>query len=617
MVQLFDTTADNSAFIHAENADKLCASLKGSHAFITAGTHGKAPLINHLKAESTPPLEGTHLLTIIAESRLLHSREVIEKLCQAIYARGGIDKSNTPTLQLILNEVILNAIEHGNLNLTQVKRKASTNENWMDEYFEDVRKKLNSAAGDSPIIIQIARKGIHLHCQICDAGNGFDYETSLKDIDVSDPYGRGLSLLAAMVDTFEFTQNGANLHFTLRTRMNHDNYQAPSEESAKEFGRILVVDDQEINRDLAIHFLKSAGYRFIEGAEDGIDALAKVEEFKPDIIFLDIMMPNMDGFETCEKLKANPETMNIPVLFLSGMTDIKNRIKGYELGAVDYVTKPFEKQELLARTRVHILNGMALKSLHRFSHRLSDNLEKARHFQYTLLPEKELLAHIADTHNVHFEHEFIPCDELAGDYWSVFPIDKNHIALSLVDFTGHGVLSAMNTIRIHALFHELEEYLHTPKLLITHLNNKLSRLLEDGTFATSVYAVLNTDTGEMQYAGNGAPPFMHVNHKHKTVNMHDCSGFPLGLEASEEPDTTYGNLTINPHDTLMFYSDALIETIHKDGHMWDEYSLKAVLEKCVKKKQDATLFQTVQTQFFRTANTPLRDDLTLISLTYK
>lgn len=617
MVQLLHSTADNNTFIHADNSEKLISLLKGSHTFISAGMHGEAPLIKHVEAENSVTLEGEHLLTVVAESRMLHSREIIENLCQAIYARGGIDKSNTPTLQLILNEAILNAIEHGNLNLTETKRAITKTYDWLDTYFAKVKETLETPLGDTPIIIHILRKGIHLHCHITDSGKGFDYETCLNDIDVTDPYGRGLSLLAAMVDTFKFTQNGRHLHFTMRARMSLDSYQAPSEESAKEFGRILVVDDQVINRDLAIHYLKSAGYRFIEWAEDGEDALEKANTFKPDIIFLDIIMPKMDGFETCERLKANPETANIPVLFLSGMTDVKNRIKGYELGAVDYVTKPFEKQELLARTRVHILNGMALKSLRRFSRRLSDDLEKARHFQYSLLPEKELLTTIAKQHHVNIEHTFIPCDELAGDYWSVFPIDKQHIALTLVDFTGHGVLSAMNTIRIHALFHELEEYLLSPKELITHLNNKLYRLLEDSTFATSVYAVLNTQTGEMNYAGNGAPPFVHVSHADKTIRLNDCRGFPLGLETTDEPDTTYGSLTLSPHDTLIFYSDALIETRHKDGQMWGECKLKDLLENFVKNKQDYTLLQAVQTQFFRTANTPLRDDLTLISFTYK
>ena len=89
-------------------------------------------------------------------------------------------------------------------------------------------------------------------------------------------------------------------------------------------------------------------------AKSGNDALKSVENNLPDLILLDIMMPGMNGYEVCEKLKADNQTKNIPIMFLTAKTEAKDIIKGFNTGAVDYVTKPFIKEELLARIKTHI-----------------------------------------------------------------------------------------------------------------------------------------------------------------------------------------------------------------------------------------------------------------------
>ena len=89
-------------------------------------------------------------------------------------------------------------------------------------------------------------------------------------------------------------------------------------------------------------------------AQNGIQALKKVEAVRPDLILLDVMMPEMDGFETCTHLKSSQETEDIPVIFLTARTETKDIVKGFELGAVDYVTKPFQPEELLVRVRTHL-----------------------------------------------------------------------------------------------------------------------------------------------------------------------------------------------------------------------------------------------------------------------
>ncbi|BAY97312.1 response regulator receiver sensor signal transduction histidine kinase [Tolypothrix tenuis PCC 7101] len=115
---------------------------------------------------------------------------------------------------------------------------------------------------------------------------------------------------------------------------------------------VLVVDDNPTNLSLLRQVLKEAGFQ-VRLAEDGKSAIEQVERALPILILLDVQMPVMDGFETCTRLKDNPKTRDIPVIFMTALSDISNKLKGLSLGAVDYITKPFEQQEVLARVMVH------------------------------------------------------------------------------------------------------------------------------------------------------------------------------------------------------------------------------------------------------------------------
>ena len=117
--------------------------------------------------------------------------------------------------------------------------------------------------------------------------------------------------------------------------------------------RILVVDDTPANIQTLTATLKAQGYQ-ISVAVNGRQALEVVARVRPDLILLDVMMPEMDGFEACKHLKANPETRDIPVIFLTARTEATDIVQGFELGALDYVAKPFNSHELLARVNTHL-----------------------------------------------------------------------------------------------------------------------------------------------------------------------------------------------------------------------------------------------------------------------
>ncbi|MEO0374463.1 MAG: EAL domain-containing protein [Cyanobacteria bacterium P01_A01_bin.17] len=116
---------------------------------------------------------------------------------------------------------------------------------------------------------------------------------------------------------------------------------------------VLIVDDTPTNLEVISVALSDAGYD-VAIATSGERALVQVERRLPDLILLDVMMPGIDGFETCNRLKSNPQTADIPVIFMTALADVEHKVKGLELGAVDYITKPFQEQEVLARVRTHL-----------------------------------------------------------------------------------------------------------------------------------------------------------------------------------------------------------------------------------------------------------------------
>ncbi len=116
---------------------------------------------------------------------------------------------------------------------------------------------------------------------------------------------------------------------------------------------ILVVDDTPTNIQVLFDVLNASGYR-VAIAKSGESALSRLENHRPDLILLDVMMPGIDGFETCRRMKASEQTRDIPIIFMTALSDTVDKVKGLRLGAVDYITKPIQHEEVLARINVHL-----------------------------------------------------------------------------------------------------------------------------------------------------------------------------------------------------------------------------------------------------------------------
>lgn len=149
---------------------------------------------------------------------------------------------------------------------------------------------------------------------------------------------------------------------------------------------ILIVDDTPVNLGVIVDFLQGAGFN-IRIARTGKSALKRVQYDQPDLILLDVLMPGLDGFETCRRLKENIATQDIPIIFMTSLTSVEDKVRGFEVGAVDYVTKPLHREEVLARITTHL----RLHQKHENRHALNQ-IEKSRLFEAVSQQRRQLRA---------------------------------------------------------------------------------------------------------------------------------------------------------------------------------------------------------------------------------
>lgn len=154
---------------------------------------------------------------------------------------------------------------------------------------------------------------------------------------------------------------------------------------------ILVVDDTPTNLQVLFDVLSEQGYR-VAIAKNGETALQRVQSSEPNLILLDVMMPGIDGFETCQRLKANPATRDIPVIFMTALSDSVDQVKGLSLGAVDYITKPIQHEEVLARIRVHLQLRNATRIVEQRTNELNQALESFKQAQVHLVQGEKMSA---------------------------------------------------------------------------------------------------------------------------------------------------------------------------------------------------------------------------------
>ena len=174
---------------------------------------------------------------------------------------------------------------------------------------------------------------------------------------------------------------------------------------------ILVVDDTPANLRLLSQMLAEHGY-LVRPVPDGLLALAATQAQPPDLILLDIRMPEMDGYEVCRRLKADPQTRDIPIIFISALGETEDKVKAFSVGGVDYITKPFQIEEVLARVEAHLSLRRLQQQLQDANRRFEEELTLAGQIQASFRPDG--LPHIPGWH---LTATLQPAHETSGDFY--------------------------------------------------------------------------------------------------------------------------------------------------------------------------------------------------------
>lgn len=370
--------------------------------------------------------------------------------------------------------------------------------------------------------------------------------------------------------------------------------------------RVLIIDDAAAIRQLIGAYLQSAGISCIEFAENGTEGLAKLSSFEPDLVILDIVMPGLDGFEICRRLRADPRTRGLPVLVETALESAADRSAVFAAGATDLISKPIHGPELIARVKIQLENRLLIRSLQDHVKLMMWELELARYMQENLLPRQEVLAALEAATGLAITSHFQPSAELGGDLWAVHPLSEGRTAVSIIDFAGHGLAAALNTFRLHTLMNQMTPDPADPAAYLAALNGKLVDLLPSGQFATMFLAVIDSRRGQMTYAAAGTPSPVIGN---PGIGLLDGSGLPLGI--SREAHYQNCRVPFPAGSVLFLYSDALTESADRSGRCLEAEDLADMVDRCRQDTGGSPPLNRLIARFLA-GRGPVTDDLTLV-----
>jgi sigma-B regulation protein RsbU (phosphoserine phosphatase) len=350
--------------------------------------------------------------------------------------------------------------------------------------------------------------------------------------------------------------------------------------------RILVVDDEaDINTILSVT-LRRAGYEVI-GAADGLEAVEVVRRQAPDLILLDVMMPRADGFEALRRIREHAPAAHTPVIMLTAKGALTDKMKGFERGADDYVAKPFEPAEVLARVQALLKRTAQSRVVRPLLSVLGDwvtaermaqfgrDLEAARDIQQRLLPPVPARVAGLEAGAVLRSSTIV-----GGDFFDNFPMGER-LGVVVGDVSGKGIPAALLMVMVRTLLREIARDLIAPGEVLTRLNASLCRDMPPSMFVTVMLAALDpADPGRVVLAGGGHPDPVVVGPGRgaAVAPLGAAGGTVLGVF----PDAAFGEIELilaAPGDGLVLLTDGLVEAQSEDGHRPGIAALLPVLDR--------------------------------------
>lgn len=528
-----------------------------------------------------------------------------------------ISKAIHDTMVTVLHEAVLNAVIHGNCDL---ESNYNDKEGFL-AFQEILDKRLADAAyGLKRVVIEVGFSLNHVVFCVTDEGEG-NITPGTGKLGKDTPHGRGLDIIFHHCEGVSFSPegntiimeiNGGNELFTSMPRVSNDNADQQRNELRESLkaSSILLVDDLDFNLMVLSQILESNGFTNFHTARNGREALEKISTARPDLVVLDLMMPEMDGFEFCQHVRGNPELKDLPIVVQTALTVPEQRLSAFQAGASDFIGKPVDPDEMIARLLVHLERQKLFKDLTLSRRRMAKELDDAREMQQMILPSSVQMEEFGAAFGIKIDSYFQPSSELGGDFWGVKQLSEKELAVYIVDFSGHGVTAALNTFRLHTLMHEYLNRNYDPGTFLSDMNTSLNKLLAPGQFATMFYGIIDVKGDTLSYAAAASPSPILVA-ANGNIQMIDGTGFPLGINGKANYKTM--TMSFKPGDVLCLYSDALIETEDHDNSLLKEEEVCQLIASQLPKSNNGNSGHFVATLLNRFANhiPQLKDDLTV------
>ena len=331
---------------------------------------------------------------------------------------------------------------------------------------------------------------------------------------------------------------------------------------------ILVVDDAPSNIHIVNEILRNT--YSVKIATNGAKALELAAATPgPDLILLDVVMPGMDGYDVCARLKSQPQTREVPVIFLTGQTETTDETRGFEVGAVDYIHKPFSPAVVAARVQTHLALRETRQQLARQLRAIQSELETARQIQLSILPSE-----IPKIGDLDIAARYLPMSSVAGDFYDFLVIDEKRIGILVADVSGHGMPAALIASMLKIALAAQSANACDPARVLSGLNQSLCGKFQ-GHYVTAVYVLIDTETQTLRYAGAGHPPLLFRRHDSTDTRGLMENGRFLGYF----PEATYAaaEIAFQEGDWVVLYTDGISEAVSSSAEQFGEERLRDFL----------------------------------------